>query len=465
MLAFLLGRLGGWWITGTPLEETFTVWWDQLGEVRLTMFLAIAAGTIVWFWGVVGHYTRRRPFWDELRETLQVLLVAALVDAALVFFGKWQFSRVWLVTTWSFALVLVPSARVLIKKMLILYGWWLKPSVIIGVGENAVETFQALRSEPLMGYRVIAFLALPDVDVQKEPDIALRNCRVPIVSLGNDPEAVLEGFDHPQVVVALESHEFRAQQDLIQRLGFFYADMNIVPSLRGLPLFGMETSLFFSHELLLLRARNNLERRSSRLAKRCFDIAGSAVLLVLFAPLFALISLRIWMEGGAPIIFVQRRVGLNGKTFDLFKFRSMVNDADRILSEWRVENQNLWDEYQNHNFKLHNDPRLTKVGKWLRQTSIDELPQLWNVLKGDMSLVGPRPLLERELPCYGDSIRLYRAIRPGVTGLWQISGRSETTFSDRVALDAWYVRNWSLWHDIIILLKTIKVVLKHEGAY
>jgi undecaprenyl-phosphate galactose phosphotransferase len=171
------------------------------------------------------------------------------------------------------------------------------------------------------------------------------------------------------------------------------------------------------------------------------------------------------MESGVPIIFVQRRVGLNGKTFDLFKFRSMVNDADRILSEWRVENQNLWDEYQNHNFKLHNDPRLTKVGKWLRQTSIDELPQLWNVLKGDMSLVGPRPLLERELPCYGDSIRLYRAIRPGVTGLWQISGRSETTFSDRVALDAWYVRNWSLWHDIIILLKTIKVVLKHEGAY
>jgi undecaprenyl-phosphate galactose phosphotransferase len=175
--------------------------------------------------------------------------------------------------------------------------------------------------------------------------------------------------------------------------------------------------------------------------------------------------LRIRSENGAPAIFAQERIGLDGRVFRFLKFRSMVRDAENILSRWRTERPELWDEYQRNNFKLRDDPRMLRVGRWIRRTSIDELPQLFNVLKGEMSLVGPRPLLGRELTIYGDTIELYKQVRPGITGLWQISGRSETRFADRAAYDAWYVRNWSLWYDFVILLRTVKVVFLREGAY
>ena len=142
----------------------------------------------------------------------------------------------------------------------------------------------------------------------------------------------------------------------------------------------------------------------------------------------------------------------------------MVIDAESRLRQYLTTHPELHAEYQ-RNFKLRDDPRVTRIGRLLRRTSLDELPQLFNVLRGQMSLVGPRPLLDRELECYGDGFALYRQVHPGITGLWQTSGRSETTFAERASLDAWYVKNWSLWYDIVILLRTVKVVFWREGAY
>jgi len=143
----------------------------------------------------------------------------------------------------------------------------------------------------------------------------------------------------------------------------------------------------------------------------------------------------------------------------------MVNGAEDLLMQWKASNSPEWQRYVADNFKLANDPRVLQVGRFIRRSSLDELPQLFNVLRGDMSLVGPRPLLSRELVDYGPDIALYQLATPGLTGLWQISGRSGTRFADRVGFDVWYVKNWSLWIDIVILLKTVTVVFNKEGAY
>jgi undecaprenyl-phosphate galactose phosphotransferase len=150
--------------------------------------------------------------------------------------------------------------------------------------------------------------------------------------------------------------------------------------------------------------------------------------------------------------------------FGCLKFRSMVPDADEILKRRLDDDPDARTEWE-QGFKLKDDPRITPIGAFLRRTSLDELPQLWNVLKGEMSLVGPRPIIEEELERYGDQVGYYLETRPGITGLWQISGRNNTSYDDRVALDSWYVRNWSLWYDLVILVKTINVVVKGQGAY
>jgi Undecaprenyl-phosphate galactose phosphotransferase WbaP len=225
----------------------------------------------------------------------------------------------------------------------------------------------------------------------------------------------------------------------------------------------MEMTHFFTHEVLMLTARNNLARPIPRILKRVFDIAGALVMLVLLAPLFAYLSWKIRQTGGAAI-FSHERVGRYGRSFGCLKFRTMVPDADDVLSRVLDADPDARAQWE-RDFKLKDDPRITPIGAFLRRTSLDELPQLWNVLKGEMSLVGPRPIIEVELERYGEEVGYYLETRPGITGLWQISGRNNTSYDDRVALDCWYVRNWSLWYDLVILVKTVRVVLRREGAY
>jgi Undecaprenyl-phosphate galactose phosphotransferase WbaP len=225
----------------------------------------------------------------------------------------------------------------------------------------------------------------------------------------------------------------------------------------------MEMTHFFTHEVLLLTARNNLARPMPRLVKRLFDLAGSLALVVVLSPLLVYLSWKIRQTGGAAI-FSHLRVGRYGRMFGCLKFRTMVPDADRVLREHLDADLSARAEWE-RDFKLKDDPRITPIGAFLRRTSLDELPQLWNVLKGEMSLVGPRPVIEEELDRYGDQVGYYLETRPGITGLWQISGRNDTGYEDRVALDSWYVRNWSLWYDLVILAKTVRVVLRREGAY
>lgn len=199
-------------------------------------------------------------------------------------------------------------------------------------------------------------------------------------------------------------------------------------------------------------------------AKRFLDIILSAFAIIVLSPVFLLIALLVCLDGG-PAVFGHSRVGKGGRSFRCLKFRSMVPNAAAVLQDLLVNNPEAAQMWATSR-KLPRDPRVTRIGKFLRATSLDELPQLFNVLRGEMSLVGPRPVVQEELTDhYGVAAVCYLAVRPGITGLWQISGRSDTTYAERVALDCRYVREFSLWQDLRILLQTVPAVLVRRGAY
>jgi len=194
--------------------------------------------------------------------------------------------------------------------------------------------------------------------------------------------------------------------------------------------------------------------------KRAFDVLVSSILLILLTPFLLLIALAVWVEDGGSILFAQTRVGQFGRLFKMYKIRSMCPDADQKLKDLLGKNQ----QKEGITFKLKDDPRMTRVGKWLRKYSFDELPQLYNVLIGDMSLVGPRPPVPREVAMYRLSDRRRLAAKPGITCIWQISGRSEIDFSGQVGLDVGYIETQSFWRDLKILVMTIPAVLSGKGA-
>ncbi len=214
------------------------------------------------------------------------------------------------------------------------------------------------------------------------------------------------------------------------------------------------------------RISRSLQSLDGELFKRLFDILFSLSVLILFAPVYLLLAFLIALSSSGPIFYVQERVGKNRKRFYCLKFRTMVENADDILLEIMENSPHLRQEFED-NFKLKQDPRITWIGRFLRMTSLDEFPQFWNVLKGDMSVVGPRPLVEEELPRYGRHINKILTIRPGITGLWQVSGRNDIPYPRRVQIDLYYANDKNLWMDMWILFKTIGVVIfpKNNGAY
>jgi exopolysaccharide biosynthesis polyprenyl glycosylphosphotransferase len=199
---------------------------------------------------------------------------------------------------------------------------------------------------------------------------------------------------------------------------------------------------------------------AARVAKEVFDRVGAALLLAVLAPLLALIAVLIRRGSAGPVLFRQVRVGRDGREFTMFKFRTMHIDAEQRLQDLVHRNQ-----LDGVLFKMRDDPRVTRTGRWLRRYSLDELPQLFNVLRGDMSLVGPRPSLPREVAVYPDDMRRRFIVKPGLTGLWQVSGRSDLSWEDSVRLDLRYVENWSLSADLVILLRTLTAVWRASGAY
>lgn len=443
-LAPWLGYEPGEWLQTQDVERFYA--WAGIGLVGLTMFLVR-----------FRHYSDRKPFWTELSEVLRVMLLLALLDLALVAFAKWNASRLWWLMIWVMAAALVPLMRYGTRKLLTRWGLWLRPTVLVGYGPNAHEALAALQSEPEMGFKVVGF-----VDVAPAGKALTEVQGLPVLS--NEEVKVWAKVPGVQVVIALEHGQNAAREKWLRRLARWKVeDISVIPAMRGVPLYGTDISYFFSHEVAMLKLRNNLRYWPARVLKRVFDLFAALALLALGWPVLAYIAWRIREDGG-PAIYAHKRVGQSGKVFACYKFRSMRVDAEEQLRDLLASDPALRVEWEKE-FKLKDDPRVTTIGHFLRRTSLDELPQLFNVLKGEMSLVGPRPVVRKELERYGDDVDYFLMVRPGMTGLWQVSGRNDTNYDTRVYLDTWYVKNWSLWYDIAILFKTIRVVLRREGAY
>ena len=431
------------------------VWWQGQDRQRFVAWGGIAALGLTLLLTRFQHYSDRRPFWDELADLLKLTAVLALLDISLTAVMRWNASRLWWGVSWVTALALLLLLRAATRGVLQRLQLWVRPTIIVGVGPNAVDARQALDSHPELGLRVVGFV---DADGQggEAPSTAPRLPRALTQSLASQPGI--------QWVIALEHAQSDSREHWLRLLAQWGAsDISVIPAMRGVPLHGTDMSHFFSHEVAMLRMRNNLRRWPARLTKRIFDTVAAALLLVLLSPVMLLIAALVRRDGG-PALFAHPRVGKRRKTFKCYKFRTMVIDAEQRLEQVLQQSPELRQQWEEER-KLRDDPRVSPLGRFLRRTSLDELPQLLNVIRGEMSLVGPRPVVSAELPRYGDDVGYYLMVRPGMTGLWQVSGRSDVDYDARVYLDSWYVKNWSLWTDMVILLKTVRVVLARSGAY
>ncbi len=385
-----------------------------------------------------GHYSRRSPFWTELQGILIASACGAMVAGSLAFLDQTQSSRLVTMVGWLFFPIFAMGARSAARQALTAAGYWAIRTVIVADPENARRTIAALKSEPGLGYEVAAVISPDWLDAPPRR---------------NRWRTAMQQHDAGLLVLSYEA----CNAPVRERVAFA-----LMPGAEGLPVLGFRQTRFFSHDTVMFSYRNNLASPIARGAKIIFDCAAASAALIVLSPVMALIALMVKLDGG-PVLFRHMRVGIEGRPFPCLKFRSMVMNGDEVLRNVLATNPAAAIEWA-HSHKLQNDPRITAVGRFLRVTSLDELPQLFNVLRLEMSLVGPRPIVEAEVERYGEDISYYYETRPGLTGLWQVSGRTGTSYAQRVRLDTWYVKNWTMWHDLSIIARTIPAVLRREGA-
>ncbi|MFT6510717.1 MAG: undecaprenyl-phosphate galactose phosphotransferase [Parvibaculaceae bacterium] len=415
-----------------------------------------------------GHYHNRNSFWSETRDILLLMSLAVLLDgfAHLLLGPEFQISQsasLWLLTGWTVSLLLLPLGRRVSRDLLIKAGLWSRRVLIIGSGEPAQSAHAALASEPYFGYQVETSMPVDQFD----PDNQESRLASLFQEMGGSLKDVLvETMNRAKVemvVLAPTAKEFELIEKITRQLNRARIKFSIIPPLKGLAVLHVRATAFYNHDLLMLSSEDNLRQPIARIIKRCFDLVVAGGLLLTLSPFFLFAAALIKKDGGAAF-FGHRRVGRNGDMFYCLKFRTMIVNAEDRLAEVIANDPEKAAEWEREH-KLKDDPRITRIGKFLRDTSLDELPQLLNVLKGEMSLVGLRPVVLDELLKYGDDVEYYLDAQPGITGLWQVSGRNNVSYERRVQLDAWYIRNWTLWQDVTILLKTVPAVWLRDGAY
>ncbi|WP_337370073.1 undecaprenyl-phosphate galactose phosphotransferase WbaP [Phascolarctobacterium faecium] len=411
------------------------------------------------FLNIEQLYNRRMQFWQVIEKIFQASLYAVVAIVIVLYIGQIaaSTSRMFIFLLWLFSFIYLTVFRYLTKKFLEKVQLLRIPVLIIGAGKTAELLVKGIINDAGMGYKIIGLLE----------DNCVRNGilkRFPVLGKFADVEAVILKTGVQHVFIAAPGLEQEKLTRLIYKVQPLVKNIGIIPNLVGIPMGGIEVESLFNEKLMLLRLKNNLARSWNRYLKTIFDFALTLVGTVAISPILIFIAIWIYIDSPGPVIFKHTRIGKNGKKFFCYKFRSMCIDAKEKLAEL-LENDPVAKAEWKRDFKLKNDPRITKSGAFLRRTSLDELPQIFNVLKGEMSLVGPRPVIEEELERYGEYVNDYLMVKPGITGMWQINGRNDTSYAERVCMDSWYVRNWSIWIDNLILWRTLKSVIRCKGAY
>lgn len=361
---------------------------------------------------------------------------------------------------WLFALILVPLARELARIIFCRAGWWGERTAIIGFGPRGRQIASYLKANPKLGLRPAVVIngferttewteLMSDIPMLFADDLIanrltaeLKDLRTAILVAGEIPadfmQQVIDNhwIEFPHLVMVSND----------QQLGSLWINPYDIGGILG------------------LEVRQNLLDVWQQRLKRAIDL----LLILLFSPVFALLFLilavAIRLDSKGSIFYRQQRIGRGNRPFEVIKFRTMIDGADQVLDAYLAENPECREEWE-ANHKLKDDPRITRVGRFLRRSSLDELPQIINVILGEMSLVGPRPIIQDEVRYYANRFKLYAQVLPGITGLWQVSGRNDVNYEMRVQLDEYYVRNWSIWLDLFIFTRTIFAVISGRGAY
>ena len=465
-----------------------TPWWviaSDIALVNLSMVLAYEARfQLEWFREISFHHPfsayipfallftalmlvtfrmdrvyRRWPGRQWLDQTYRIINSTAkstMVMLAVTFLLQpLQYSRLLLIEAGIIAVVLLAASRAVqgvIMGHLHARGLGAQRAIIVGAGEVGRTVMRTVVARPELGFRIVGF-------VDDNPDKGRSKIgRFDGLGAVNALPGLIEEHGIDEVIITLPWMYHRKIMGVVRACRRRNVSVHIVPDLFQLSL--SQVGVDDLDGIPLVGVREVGFARSVRKIKRVMDVVGAAAALTLGLPLFGLIGAAIRLDSPGPVFFRQTRVGLNGEEFKMWKFRSMVQGAEEDLDDLRELN-----EVEGPIFKMKDDPRVTRVGRFLRRRSLDELPNLWNVLRGQMSLVGPRPPLSSEVSEYAEWHKKRLEVRPGVTGLWQVSGRSLLSFDEQCLLDIYYIENWSLWLDLKILIRTVPRVLFAVGAY
>lgn len=429
----------------------------RVNPIYLLFWLPVVFLLFIFFKGLYG----RRIIVYQMTERLLLSCLGGTVFSVLLMFltqVSGQVSRLFVVLFMLFAFLLLSITRLITCRIIRNIRAFQIPILIVGAGKTADIIVRQLMEDSGMRYRIVGFLedGEPYKNFGKD---------MPILGGFEDLEKVVGETGINTILIAAPGLSQDKLSDMIYRSQSLVKNVAVVPNLVAVPMSNITVESFFDAKIMVLNIRNNLGNRWNRILKRTFDITATVIGGLMISPILLAIALWVYHDSPGPVIYKNKRVGLNGKTFYCYKFRSMYMNNKEILNKYLLQHPDLQEEWNTYRKLRGEDPRITPVGKILRRYSIDELPQLLNVLKGEMSLVGPRPYLSEEIPMMGKESNIILMAKPGITGYWQISGRNDVTFKERVNMESWYVYNWRLWMDIVLLWRTIAVVVHHKGAY
>ncbi len=404
-------------------------------------------------------YTKRYSFWEEVKVLTKSSTLSSFLVIISIFITKteFHFSRTVVILAWILSLFLFPMMRAVVKTVLIRFNTWKKKLLILGVHQTSLSIVDNIRKNRTLGYEVMAFIDDDPAKIGK----SFRGIRVhgPISELEN----IAKSYGSKDIMVVTPHLPRKSLKKILSTCENVSESMWLIPRSGDFITEGVNIEII--GDILALHIKRNLVKPWNVLIKTVSDIFFTLFILFFTWPLLALIAIAIRLESKGPSIYVQKRVGRNRQTFNMYKFRSMYLDNEQILKDYLQSHPEAVEEWKTYKKLKNHDPRVTRVGRFIRNFSLDELPQLLNILKGEMSMVGPRPYIPEELVNREDTSKTIARVKPGLTGLWQVSGRSEVGFEDRLMIDEYYIRNWSLWMDITILLRSIMVAFSSRGAY
>ena len=431
------------------------------GELYISPFNFFVTTPVLYilFMATYNLYTRKMQFWRILEGIFKANLYAVIINVLLLYIAHTAgvTSRLYMGFLGIFSFCLIFLFRFTLKKVLESKHLLEEPVLLMGAGLTAELLLKHIKSDIGLSYHFIGYLEdnNPNEEVAKQ---------LPYLGRFADAASVIRRTGVRNIMVMAPGLTQQKMQSIVYELQPLVKHISFIPDMGTMPLSNLDFESLVDGHVVMLRVLNNLRNNRNRLLKFVFDWCLTLVGTICISPILVAIAIWIYQDSPGPVIFKHRRVGKNGKEFYCYKFRSMCVDAEQKLKELLEKDPVAKAEWEK-DFKLKEDPRITRSGAFLRKTSLDELPQIFNVLKGEMSLVGPRPIIRDEVPRYGKYIYDYYMVRPGITGMWQTSGRSDIDYDERVQMDTWYVRNWNIWFDIVLLWRTFKVVLAGKGAY